>query len=72
MREPPGLRHPNASPCVFRATAEQAVVIQRAIRALRVAEGDPSIPAGRALELICGDFLSGPPSNAQNDHSDQT
>ena len=47
----------------FRAitfTLAQYRVIRRAIDLVRDMEEDRGIPKGRALELICGDFLAGP------------
>lgn len=43
----------------FVATADQGTTIRRAIEAVRANEGDRSITDGRALELVCAEFLSG-------------
>jgi len=43
----------------FRATEDQAQTIREALKSLREREGEDSIPDGRALELICADYLSG-------------
>ena len=40
-------------------TLDQYRVIKQAIELVRAIENDNGIPKGRALELICGDFLSG-------------
>lgn len=40
-------------------TAQQRIVFNRAVAALRETEADPEIAEGRCLELICADFLSG-------------
>lgn len=37
---------------------EQAEVIDRAVAKLRAQENDPSMSVGRALELLCAEFLS--------------
>jgi hypothetical protein len=39
-------------------TKEQHVVIEAAVKKLREGEGDEAIKVGRALELICADWLS--------------
>lgn len=39
-------------------TTEQGEVIDRAVERLRVQESDPSMSVGRALELLCAEFLS--------------
>ncbi len=45
----------------FRATIEQAAIINQAVSQARTMEGGdgPDMSEGRALELICGDFLAG-------------
>jgi hypothetical protein len=40
-------------------TDEQLDVILRAIRKVRADEAAPEMSSGRALELICAEFLSG-------------
>lgn len=42
----------------FRATQDQAVVIRKAIAKVLNDNSNPNISDGRALELICADFLS--------------
>lgn len=41
-------------------TVEQREVVDRAIAAVREHEGYADISEGRAIELVCGDFLAGP------------
>lgn len=41
-------------------TVEQREVVERAVESVRNHEGYEDISEGRAVELICGDFLSGP------------
>lgn len=41
-------------------TVEQREVVDRAIVVVREHEGDADISEGKAIELICGDFLAGP------------
>lgn len=40
-------------------TTDQLGTVRDAIAAVRNGEGDQSIPEGRALELICADYLAG-------------
>ena len=44
----------------FRVTLEQYKVIMSGVMTLRRGLGDREMSKGRALELICADFLSGP------------
>jgi hypothetical protein len=39
-------------------TTEQGEVIDRAVEKLRAQEGDPAMTVGRALELLCAEYLS--------------
>lgn len=39
-------------------TADQWTTISEAIERVRESEGDPEIPEGRCIELICADFLA--------------
>lgn len=41
-------------------TIEQREVVDRAVAAVREHEGHEDISEGRAIELVCGDFLAGP------------
>lgn len=43
----------------IKVTEEQWEVIDQAITMIKLATGDLKIKPGRAIELICGDFLSG-------------
>ena len=43
----------------IKATLDQSEVIKRAIERVRTMESDGTISDGRALELICADFLGG-------------
>lgn len=55
--------HPetNYGVVVFRATDEQAMTIRRAIAKVKEEAGEgPEISEGRALELVCAEYLSGP------------
>lgn len=66
--EPPG-KNPGVQAhgvVTFHATIEQAAVIRQAILALKAREADsgPDMSEGRALELICADFISGAPIEA--------
>ena len=53
--EPAGEVSPGSA---FRATQDQAVVIRKAIAKVRNDNSNPNISDGRALELICADFMS--------------
>jgi hypothetical protein len=44
---------------IIRLTGPQYEVVMRSVEAIRRSEQDASIPDGRAVELICADFLSG-------------
>lgn len=39
-------------------TEQQREIIDRAIQKIRAAQGDPGMPEGRCLEIICGDYLA--------------
>ena len=43
----------------IRVTEDQAKIIQEAVDALRGSEDDDKISPGRALELICADYMAG-------------
>lgn len=43
----------------IRVTEDQAAIIQEAVAALRGSEDDDKISPGRALELICADYMAG-------------
>lgn len=45
----------------FRATLEQAIIINEALSRVRAREGQVDMPEGRILELICADFIAGAP-----------
>lgn len=42
-----------------RLTRDQRTIVDRAVQAVRLIAEDPDLPEGRAVELICADFLSG-------------
>jgi hypothetical protein len=46
-------------PPTIALTAGQWEVVKRAVDRLRLEEQAPSITTGRALELICADYLAG-------------
>lgn len=43
----------------IRVTQDQREVIEYAIHHVRTMANDPDMPEGRAVELICGDFMAG-------------
>lgn len=43
----------------FKLTNEQCEVVERAIKRFRDEQKEPKLSAGRCLELICADYLSG-------------
>jgi hypothetical protein len=55
--ELPGAEHEQGAPLAL--TRGQRDVVDRAVAAVREREGDDTIPDGRAVELICADYLSG-------------
>ena len=50
-------------------TMEQRGVVDRAVKAVRENEGYDDISEGRAIELVCGDFLAGPMPGEKNERS---
>jgi ParB-like nuclease domain len=42
----------------IKVTEDQRTIIDRAVASVRVSESDPNMSEGRALELICADFMS--------------
>ena len=46
-------------------TLPQYRIIRRAVDGVRRSEGQPRMAVGRALELICADFLSGLPAEVR-------
>lgn len=43
----------------LRLTPDQRLVVGRAITTVRTASGDPKMDEGRAIELVCADYLAG-------------
>lgn len=58
----------NAKPIIV--TPAQRAMIDQAVRIVRADEGDDQITEGRAIELICADFLAGDSSKPPEDESD--
>ena len=55
--EPPT---PGPTMCKIKLTAEQNMIFQQAVELLRESQGNPdNISDGRALELICADYIAG-------------
>jgi hypothetical protein len=63
--EPEPDPEPGQKPGVIKLTAEQYLQVMEAVNTLRQAEGDESISEGRALELICADYLAGADTQEQ-------
>lgn len=61
IKDEPEEQEPEKAPDMFsiKLTAEQHEIVGRAIMALRHEEAEMKISDGRALELICADYLSG-------------
>ncbi len=58
----------NQSP--LKLTSDQREVVERAIAAVRREQDDPKMPEGRAVELICADYLSGAVDKALDDEAE--